>query len=290
MYTMEAIKVLPGYKIVELIYELKRTLVLLRSYVDDIENIFDNFKNVDELDHWFETESSLLALRFDISKAAFGAASTAYALRELQGYVCGTKQGEVKKGMKQYISPESYSSVRSKIAGDSGLADFVFHLRDYSTHRSVISADWEVRYGESEQQKSFLLKQDKLLKNDFWTPASRKFIKQNGDVDVKEVFVRYYEIAKSLTDWFTMELQSQHDEILKEYIQCLSVAYYARLSYEISLRRSREDLPTTKPFSETEIDEICSSSDRYELALTIQRLAEGKYNIDPVDIVFKTLI
>lgn len=289
LYLQDVIQTLPGYEVVELIYELKRSLALLDSFVKDIVTQVELFRGIDELDvldKWFDSNSKLLSIRFNVSKAVFGAASAAAALRDLQGHICGMKDGRIVKGKEQYVCASEYKNTLTEISGESGLADFVFHLRNYTNHRRFLTSDGMVSTSINGTRKKFVLLRSKLLKSDFWKPASLAFIRSNRDVDVEQVFVDYSAIANELVNWFVETLRREHKEKVDEYARCHEMVFYVLHSYSISFRAIRNDSPPLEPFSAPEIADICSKKDRYSIAMKMKKHAEKKVKIDPIELYF----
>lgn len=298
-YADEVLQTLPGYRAVEAIYDLRGTVSRMESFISDIKTHISSFTDDTSLGSWYQTNSEILNIRFNVGKAIFGAASSAYALRELQNYVCGIeskqqKSAREKRGEEkiQFVDEQEYTTKRKALAGDTGLTDFIFHLRNYSTHRRFINSDWQItrNYSIQEVNHRFILKKDKLLLNPEWTTASRNFILRNGNIDIEEVFQNYFLISRSLTDWIISKIHENNKDDISEYVRCHSIAFYTLLSYSVGLNNSRKDQPALQPFNESEIDLICKQNDRFEKALMVQKIADEKYHIDPIDIIFKTEI
>ncbi|WP_321404921.1 hypothetical protein [Maridesulfovibrio sp.] len=279
--TKSVIRDLQGFKVLEAIYDLKKTHALLKSCVDDLMIEIGKFEQTEYTPTWNDVGTDFEKIRFNVSKAVFSTASSASALRDLQNVI-----------KDKYADKDEFNASLLEVLDGSHISDFVFSLRNYSVHRCFLLADWQYKYDfeGGPNIRNFLLKKDRLLQFKKWNAGARTFINRCEEVDVKTIFQEYIDKVNIFNDWVVDHLQSKWCSEIDEYaryekmIFCVDFVCAQNLSRQINRAR----IPA--PFTEEEIELMTKHKFVHENALAALNVIENIHGYDILEIVFKTKI
>jgi hypothetical protein len=106
-----------------------------------------------------------------------------------------------------------------------GESEFVVKLRNYCTHRSIISPElqttmsWE-QGGQVMQRNTLTLNRDELLEWDRWGAAARPYLDgQDASFELAPIIVRYTGAAREFYQWFWDEMHRHYSREQAEYLR-----------------------------------------------------------------------
>jgi hypothetical protein len=95
---------------------------------------------------------------------------------------------------------------------DSGVAQFVLRLRNYTLHRRLPIARGRLSWTEDQDLNSMIfLERDELLRWDEWSPPARRYLQDaSDDVNLAEVVDEYSSAVVEFNTWFGEEYVRGH--------------------------------------------------------------------------------
>jgi hypothetical protein len=152
-------------------------------------------------------DGTFTTVRRAVSKELFAASASAMALvdhtRRLVNAGCNV--------------PGYHDRVAQFFDGD-GLHEVVQGLRNFFSHRSVISLAYKLRSPRPGNRSFFFIPQDELLAFENWKKGALKYIKQRqAGIEVEDLFQTYLARVCEFHTWFSQSLRAKHEPLVAEY-------------------------------------------------------------------------
>lgn len=275
----KTIRGLPGHKALDVVYSLEKTYELLTSYTEDVARQLEMFEKCEMDSSWYQTGTEVDRIGFEISKGFFAASCAASSLRDLQ-----------RRAARKFNLEDEYDKKRQEVFDQTNLAEFIYGLRNYSLHRSIITADWEISsdFEKGTTEKKFLLRKDKLLEYTKWTAKPKAFIHSNEKVDVKQLLNDLCKLVEPFNIWLIQLIRIKEQAEIEEYAEYEKILYCVSVSSSIAAFRALYRKDKSSILTNEDLDEICKPSNAYDKGVVLRDLAENKYGLDLIDLIFKT--
>ena len=202
---------LPGCRVYGLLQEQQLSFNLFDNAIEDLFDSIHHFRLLEDQRKLyrdaFQSKIDNTVLR--VRRGIFSASSSAMALVEHSRRISGAVEipGYEDRVCEQFSSWEVHL--------------FIQGLRNFSVHRSIAVANWQVSYefktGVAEIQ--FLLHPESLLAHKDWKPDARKYIaSQTNGIDVEATFKVYSERVREFQEWMLNSIRRENGNLLETYL------------------------------------------------------------------------
>jgi hypothetical protein len=120
------------------------------------------------------------------------------------------------------ITIDGYSEAVARSFASNGLHQFIQGLRNYSSHRTIAKANWQVNYGLKQQSASvsFLIDSTALQDWEEWTPQALNFIREQGaSIDAEKTIDQYAKLVSEFHQWLRYQIRKNHESEIEEFLR-----------------------------------------------------------------------
>jgi len=206
---LENIKEHPGFAAQEGLDDVQRTLDVFLDNCDDFWLTVTNFKtsvvqqpgffwrsNREKVEQWERT----------LRKHIFSVTSSALAL------VDASRRVSIK------FPIHGYDEQKNSVFVQSELHLFMQGLRNFFTHKYLLTPSWQIRLTKNNKVTQLVLNQDKLKRFDGWSPLARAFIeKSRFGVDVEAAISSYRKLVEDFHNWYRQNFLATYSHQISEY-------------------------------------------------------------------------
>ncbi len=267
---LEAIlREMPGFHVAQKLEEMTASYSIFVSATEDLFESIHKFKLLEGRSKLYDrhsrviVEASITAVR----RGIFAACSASMALVDHTRRIANS------------VDVQGYNDeVQSRFA-NSMLHNFVQGLRNYSVHRTIADADWQVNFNFENKAKSvlFLISKKRLLEWDEWKPLAKQLIDETVQgIDVEATFEEYAKQIADFNQWLRHKIKKAGGDSYQEYLYYKNIIDGFREYYGINLLVSHLT-PNAKANPDMYLDRFLTSE---QIDVVLSLPAKSKKRVD----------
>ena len=205
---LENIKEHPGFAAHEGFEDIHFSLSLFLDNTNDLLAAIADVKNLVE-PSFFARGNQQSVEQWDrkLRKHFFGVASAAFALVDANRRVSST------------YPVESYQEQINKCFVNSELHNFMQGLRNFVTHKRLLTPSVQTLWGEGRKVTQLILSEKKLKDFNNWTAPAKVFIQNcRFGVDIEAAVFEYRQLVENFHTWYRENFWSTYGNQINEYL------------------------------------------------------------------------
>ncbi len=219
---------LPGRSIFDYLEEISLSHSIFVSSSEDLFESIHRFKLLEGRRKLYEHHSQQLVEDsvLSVQRGIFSTCSAALAL------VDHTRR------ISRKINIGGYTETVRKYFSENGLHHFIQGLRNYSSHRNIVKANWQVNYDFTSKSPtiSFLIETAKLKEWEGWSTNALEFIENQGSsIDVEESIDHYSKLVFEFHQWLRYQVRKDHESSIEEYLRYRNIIEGFKKYYSINM-------------------------------------------------------
>ncbi|MHB1142234.1 MAG: hypothetical protein ACYC1T_10835 [Sulfuricaulis sp.] len=261
------LRAMPGFHIAQKLEEMATSYSIFVSATEDLFESIHRFKLLEGRSKLYDrhsrviVEDSITAVR----RGIFAACAASMALVDHTRRIAGA------------VNVQGYNDeIQSRFA-NSKLHNFVQGLRNYSVHRTIAGADWQVNFKNKAKSVLFLISKECLSEWDEWKPLAKQLINETVQgVDVEATFEEYAKQIEDFSRWLRHKIIKSGEDNYQEYLYYKNIIDGFREYYGINLLVSHLS-PDAKANPDMYLDRFLTSE---QIDVVLSLPAKSKERVD----------